>query len=187
MPLPFDAAVLPSDAVEVGRVAQAWGVKGWLKIHAFSADPQAFFSSKRWYLQEPAPTPGVCKSFDAFTGTVLIKIAQAKEHANAVVASCESVQDRTQADSLKGARIFIPRSSFPTPASDEFYWVDLLGHTVINREGANLGQVNDLLATGPNTVLVLGKIMIPFVNAYVDRVDQQNKTIYVDWQTDYLD
>jgi len=95
--------------------------------------------------------------------------------------------DRTAAESLKGARVFIPRSSFPTPAKDEFYWVDLLGHTVINREGVELGKVDDMHSTGLNTVLILGKIMIPFVSVYIDSVDNATKTIRVDWQADYLD
>ena len=48
----------PSDAVEVGRVLGAWGVKGWIKIQPFAAQPQAFFSSKRWYVQAPSERPG---------------------------------------------------------------------------------------------------------------------------------
>jgi 16S rRNA processing protein RimM len=35
---------------------------------------------------------------------------------------------------LKGARIFVSRASFPTPDDDEFYWVDLIGLAVVNRE-----------------------------------------------------
>lgn len=187
MPLTLDAATLPTDAIEVGRIQDAWGVKGWMKIHAFNNDPQAFFTSKRWYLQVPEPRPGVRINFDAFTGTVLLKVMEAKEHSSGVVMTSLDVPDRTSAESLKGARIFIPRSSFPTPAKDEFYWVDLLGHSVINREGVMLGKVDDLHATGPNTVLILGKIMIPFVSVYIDSIDHETKTIRVDWQENYLD
>jgi 16S rRNA processing protein RimM len=50
---PHDEATLPADAVEVARVLGAWGVKGGIKLKAFSADPQALFSSKRWFV-EPA-------------------------------------------------------------------------------------------------------------------------------------
>ena len=39
----------PEDAVEVGVVTGAWGIKGGLRIKPFSADPQALFSTKRWY------------------------------------------------------------------------------------------------------------------------------------------
>ena len=95
---------------------------------------------------------------------------------------------------LKGARIFVPRSSFPSAGKDEYYWVDLLGLDVVNREGVNLGKVKELLSTGPQTVLVLAyedepgkplERMIPFVSAYVDGVDKEARRIAVDWQADY--
>jgi 16S rRNA processing protein RimM len=113
-----------------------------------------------------------------------------------VVACSLDVVDRNQAEALKGARIFVPRSSFPTAGTDEYYWVDLLGLDVVNREGVALGQVKDLMSTGPQTVLVLSQVaeeagkpaierMIPFVAAFVDNVDLPGRKITVDWQLDY--
>ena len=183
----LEPAELPADAVEVGRIADAWGIKGWFKVLAYSADPEALFSSKRWYLQ-PAE-----RGAKTFSGTVKLAIREAKVHSDTVVASAQDVDDRTAAEALKGARIFIPRSSFPTAATDEFYWVDLLGLDVVNREGVALGQIRDLLSTGPQTVLVMeytedGKTlerMIPFVSQFVDGVDIPGRRITVDWQPDY--
>jgi 16S rRNA processing protein RimM len=87
----------------------------------------------------------------------------------------------------------VPRSSFPTTSEDEYYWVDLIGLSVVNRDGVALGQVQELMSTGPQTVLVLtyeqgGKTherLIPFVSAFVDKVDLAEKRITVDWQPDY--
>ena len=183
----FEAAELPADAIEVGRIADAWGIKGWFKILPYSASPEALFSSKRWYLQPAEKGPKV------FDGTVLMRIKEAREHSDTVVASSHEVPDRTAAESLRGARIFVSRASFPTPDADEYYWVDLLGLDVVNREGLPLGQVKDLMATGPQTVLVLAfeqdgkprERMIPFVSAYIDQVDLAARRITVDWQPDY--
>jgi 16S rRNA processing protein RimM len=183
----LDTADLPADAIEVGRIADAWGIKGWFKVLPHSASPEALFSSKRWYL---LPTERGPKTF---TGTVLLRVREAKEHSDTIVASAHEVDDRNAAEALKGARIFIPRSSFPTASTDEYYWVDLIGLEVVNREGVSLGQVKELLSTGPQTVLVIeyteeGKAMermIPFVSAYVDGVDLPGKRITVDWQPDY--
>ena len=183
----LETVELPADAVEVGRIADAWGIKGWFKVLTYSAAPEALFSSKRWYLQ-PAE-----RGARTFTGTLKLAIREAKEHSDTVVASAHEVDDRSAAEALKGARIFIPRSSFPTAAEDEFYWVDLLGLDVVNREGVVLGQVQDLLSTGPQTVLVLSSVqdgkplerMIPFVSQFVDGVDLPSRRITVDWQADY--
>ena len=187
MTLALDAAALPADAVEVGRIADAWGIKGWFKVLPYSASAEALFSCKRWFLQ-PAE-----KGAKTFSGTVLLKIKEAKEHAQTVVAWAEDVPDRNAAELLKGARIFVPRSSFPTPEPDEYYWVDLIGLDVFNREGVALGVVQELLHTGPQTVLVLayqedGKAkerMIPFVGVYIDQVNVSARRIDVDWLADY--
>lgn len=188
LPAGLEAATLPPDAVEVGRIADAWGVKGWFKVISHSASPEALFSSKRWFLL-PAE-----KGAKTFSGTVLLRVREAKEHSDTVVASAQEVDGRDAAEALKGARIFVPRSSFPTAAKDEYYWVDLIGLDVVNREGVALGRVADLMATGPETVLVLeyeaqegrkAERMIPFVNAYVDEVKLEDKRIIVDWQADY--
>jgi len=169
----LEPAVLPDDAVEVGRILDAWGIQGWFKVQPYSASPEALFSCRRWWLQSPERGAKA-----AFAGTV---------------ASAADITDRDAALGLKGARIFIPRSAFPAPAEGEYYWVDLIGLAVVNREGVVLGQVSDLLATGPQQVLVVGcqdagkpcERLIPFVDAYVDAVDLPARQITVDWQPDY--
>jgi 16S rRNA processing protein RimM len=184
----LEAAELPADAVEVGRIHDAWGVRGWFKVLPHSASPEALFSSRRWYLQ---PSEKAAKP--PFTGTLLLRIREAREHSDTVVAAAHEVDDRSGAEALRGCRIFIPRSSFPTAGEDEYYWVDLIGLQVVNREGVVLGEVRDLMATGPQTVLVVGyeqdgkpaERMIPIVNAYVDQVDLPGRRITVDWQPDY--
>lgn len=183
----LEPAELPADAVEVGRIADAWGVQGWFKVISHSAQPEALFSSKRWYL---LPTERGPKPFD---GVGLMAIREAKDHSGAVVARCHDITDRDAAQALKGSRIFVARSSFPTAAADEFYWVDLIGLAVVNREAVDLGVVRDLVSTGPQTVLVIEhaqgdavrEILIPFVSVYVDDVDMVQRQIRVDWQPDY--
>jgi 16S rRNA processing protein RimM len=99
---------------------------------------------------------------------------------------------------LRGARIFVPRSSFPSTTDDEYYWVDLIGADVVNRQGDALGRVSALIDTGPHSVLCVrrpdaatdaadgqAERLIPFVSAYVDTVDTAARRIVVDWSLDY--
>jgi 16S rRNA processing protein RimM len=187
---------LPADAIEVGRILDAWGVKGWLKILPHSTDPEALFAAKSWFLQ--APEAKFRPGFNAFAGTVSLQVDEAKTHSDTVVAKFGGIDDRTVAEALRGARIFLPRSSFPAASTDEFYWVDLIGLNVVNREGIALGCVRDLMATGPQSVLcveyravqedgstALAERMIPFVSVFIDKVDMAGKCITVDWQPDY--
>ena len=196
MTLNFKASALPDDSVEVGRILDAWGVKGWLKILPHSSQPEALFSAKLWFLQ--APDPKFRPGFNAFAGTVTIAVDEAKTHSDSVVAKIYGLNDRNDAEALRGCSIFMPRSAFPKAAKDEYYWVDLIGLNVVNREGLSLGCVRDLMATGPNSVLCVeyqvaqqdgssktDERMIPFVSAYVDAVDIAGTLITVDWQADY--
>lgn len=184
---PLDPAELPTDAVEVARIADAWGIKGWFKVLPYSSHPEALFSSKQWFLQ---PSDRGAKTF---TGTLKLRLKEAKDHSGGVVATAHAVDDRSAAESLRGARVFVARSSFPTPALDEYYWVDLIGLDVFNRENEFLGKVSELLSTAAQAVLVLQypsgektlERMIPFVAAYVDGVDLAARRIAVDWQSDY--
>jgi 16S rRNA processing protein RimM len=183
----LEAAEMPADAIEVARVADAWGVKGWFKVFPYSADPEALFSSKRWFL---LPTE---KGPKTFSGCLLLKIKEAKDHSGTVVAFAQDIPDRNAAEALRGARVFVSRGSFPTAAEDEFYWVDLIGLSVVNRQQEVLGTVRELISTGLQTVLVIEyteadktlERLIPFVSAYIDDVDLKARCIRVDWLQDY--
>ncbi|HSW02986.1 ribosome maturation factor RimM [Aquabacterium sp.] len=188
-----DEPAFPDDAVEVGRVIGAWGIKGWIRVQPFSSDPQALFSSRRWFVRPPELPGPKAAAFPR-----LLRITMAKEHGDGVVASAQEVPDRTAAEGMKGARIFIARSSFPTAGEGEYYWLDLIGLTVINRDGAVLGTVSDLLDTGAHSVLRVrrpdvapgasleeSERLIPFVAAYIDDVSLSERRITVDWGLDY--
>jgi 16S rRNA processing protein RimM len=167
--------------VEVGRVLGAWGIKGWIKVQAFATDPQALFSTKRWFLRPPE-RPGVAP-------LPLLHVTQSREQGGFVIAGAREVLDRNAAEALKGARVFVARSSFPTAGDDEYYWVDLIGCAVVNREGVAFGTVGELLDTGAHSVLrvVQGddERLIPFVAAYIDNVDLPARSITVDWAPDF--
>ena len=185
----------PDDAVEVGRVVGAWGLKGWIKVQPFASDPQALFSSRRWFIKPPEE--GAVKRPVVTTTAALpalLKITEAKDHGDVVVALVQDVADRDRAEALRGARVFVGRSSFPTPDADEFYWIDLIGLDVINREGERLGTVAGLIDTGPHSVLRVAPApgtaetderLIPFVGAYVDDVSLAERRITVDWGLDF--
>lgn len=181
----------PDDAVEVGRVLGAWGVKGWVKLLPFSADPETLLSARRWFVR---PAERGARVFD---GDLQVQIAHVRVHADTLVAQIDAIADRDLAEALKGARIFVLREDFPAlDNEDEFYWVDLLGLQVINREGVRLGVVKELISNGPQSVLVVQddatesgekatQRLIPFVDAYIDKVDRAAQSIHVDWQPDY--
>lgn len=215
-----DGVVWPEDAVEVGRVVDAWGVKGGIKVQPFSSDPQALFCTKKWFLRPAEASAGAvvrpgaasvasagqaakaAKATSAVTTAGVPKLARprflqvksAREQGDIVVVTADDLVDRNAAEALKGARVFVSRSAFPTPDDGEFYWVDLIGLDVRNPQGEALGRVVDLLDTGPQSVLRCehegpdgkpAERLIPFVSAYILSVSLADKLIVADWGLDY--
>lgn len=177
----------PDDLVPVGRILDAWGIKGGLKVQAYSADADALFSAKRWYLKSTGPKPGQLQ----------LAVRSVREQGEGIVATAEGVDDRNAAEVLRGYEIHVPRSDFPRTPDGEYYWVDLIGLDVVNREDQALGRVIGLIDTGPHAVLRIlppgvdepakpdQERLIPFVSAFVDDVSLETRRITVDWGLDF--
>lgn len=195
-----DDVAWPEDAVEVARIGEAWGIQGGFKVQPFSGDPQALFCTKRWFLRPAEVQPGVAvrpagaksaaPAVVRLSAPRTLKIKNAREQGDTIVATADGITDRNGAETLRGARVFVSRSAFPTPDSDEFYWIDLLGLTVVNRQDEVLGTVADLIDTGAHSVLrcvddANTERLIPFVSAYIDSVSLADKRIVADWGLDY--
>lgn len=176
------ATGLPEDAVELGRIRDAWGVRGALRIAPHSASPEALFSCRLWHALLP-------------DGRVQpLQVQRVREAGGGeLAASVQGIVDRDAALALKGARIFVARTDFPALPEGEYYWVDLIGLRVVNREGVALGEVQRVMDNGAQSVLVVSYVehgkprerLIPFVGAYIDDVRLEEGVIAVDWQPDY--
>lgn len=208
---PQEDLAWPDDAIEVGRILGAWGIKGGIKVLPFAADPQALFSSKRWFLKpaESAKPPSAAaapanalkppvaktaaqKAALAAPLPFALNVKGVRDQGDAIVCTAPEIPDRDAAEAMKGVRIFVSRSSFPKTDDGEFYWVDLIGLAVVNREQVALGDVVGLIDTGPHCVLrvqppdpAADERLIPFVEAYVDAVDMPGRRIVVDWGLDF--
>jgi 16S rRNA processing protein RimM len=168
-------------------------VKGWIKVQPFSVEPQALLAARTWFLRPAAPSTVKPAAAPACSLPAVLSINAARRHGESVVAQALELLDRTAAEALKGARIFVSRAVFPKTDADEYYWVDLLGLQVVNREGQALGEVADLIDNGPQTVLRIVdrsrpeavERLVPFVSAYVDEVRLDERRIVVDWGLDF--
>ena len=177
---------VPDDLAQVGFVFGAYGVAGWVRIRPFSEDADALLAVKTWWIDKP--------------GLHDVEVKQCKLHGGDVVAQLVGVSDRNVAEALKGAAVSIPRSHFPALSDDEFYWAELIGLDVENLQGEHLGTVTDMMSNGPQSILRITPAataaaqpeevaaqerLIPFVDAFIIKVDKDAKKITVDWGLDY--
>lgn len=164
--------------VIMGRVADAYGIQGWLKIQPYTAEPGNLVDYKTWWLG------------DEKQGWRELDVMNSSLHGGkSVVAQLMGCHDRTTAEKYKGLLVAVPRGRLPQPDQDEYYWSDLIGLDVVNEAGEKLGVVDTLQDTGANQVLCVqgehGEILIPFIASAIRQVDLNGKVIRVDWQADY--
>lgn len=185
----------PSDLVVMAQVKEPYGLKGWIKLYMFGEARDGLKDFSQWWLNRGS------EAKPDWQGVIPEQVA---EHGGTLVAKWPGVEDRDAAFALKGLQIAVPRSQFAANEKNEFYWSDLIGLAVSNRQGALLGQVEGLLDLGPHQVLRVRPVpgltalsaaepgvpaaserLIPFVAQYIDAVDLTAREIKVDWGLDY--
>lgn len=170
----------PRRTVPLGRIVDAWGVRGWVKVEPFAgAGDTALLGASVWRLQRPvAPAHPAIDRW--------LTLERSRRHASTVVAKPEGVEDRTGALALKGAEVGVRRMDFPPLPEGEVYWVDLEGCAVVNQAGESFGTVVSVDDHGAHPIIETDTgHLIPFVDAYVvDAVPAEGR-IVVDWQADW--
>ncbi|ODU00324.1 MAG: 16S rRNA processing protein RimM [Thiobacillus sp. SCN 63-1177] len=159
----------------MGRIAAPFGIKGWIKVQPYSEDPGTLMDFASWRLGRGEQQAHY-------------SVEAVQDHGKALVAKLAGIDDRDAAYALRGQEISVAKRDLPPPEENEFYWSDLIGLTVVNREGAELGKVDSLMEGGANDLLVVKgarEHLIPFVAAFVGKVDLAGGTIEVDWGEDY--
>ncbi|WP_394129727.1 ribosome maturation factor RimM [Shewanella maritima] len=169
--------------IVLGKLGSSHGIKGWIKITAYTDSVEGIFDYSPWLLNEQGEWREV-------------KVKQWKPQGKAVIAELEGVTNREQAQMLTNCEIGIMPEQMQELADDEFYWRDLIGCEVTNTKGYNMGKVDQIVETGSNDVLLVkanakdafGKAerMIPFVTEqFIKEVDLQGKQVVVDWDPDF--
>jgi 16S rRNA processing protein RimM len=155
----------------MGRVAGAYGVRGWVKAVPQAGVQDGLAGAKEWWLDG-----------------VRHRVAQAKRHSATVIAKLEGIDTPEQARSLKGREIAVARGALPEAGAGHYYLADLLGLEVVNTEGEKLGVVRHWYTNGPQDLMeVAGDAvrLVPWVAAVVRAVDLEAGVIEVEWGADW--
>jgi 16S rRNA processing protein RimM len=153
----------------MGRIADAYGVRGWLKVESGS---EALVACASWWIG------GVERALEA-----------TRPHSGRLLAKLAGIENREQALALKGSAIAVDRAALPRPREGLYYTADLVGLEVVNAQGLVLGVVKGMFSNGAHEVMQLSadkrERLLPFVPAVVKRVDLESRRIDVDWGADW--
>ena len=164
------------DVVVMARVAGAFGIKGWLKLHTFTESTDSLDAYASWLLKND-------KGWQEF------ELEDFAVNVKGVVAKLKGCDDRSAAEKLIKCDIGIPRDALEAAGEGEVFWFDLIGCDVVNIAGEKLGKIETLLETGANDVLVVKmgteEILIPYLDDVVLKVDRESKLVTVNWTQDF--
>ena len=161
----------PDSRILIGKVSGCFGVKGWLKIFSYSDPRENITTYKSWLVGD--------KLFDS---------VESKKNGKLIVAKLEGINDKETAQTLIGQKIEILQSQLRQLDTNQFYWKDLIGLSVTNKQGVDLGIIKNMLETGSNDVIIIKgdrERLIPYItDKTIIKVDLSNKTMLVDWHED---
>lgn len=167
---------MDSRLVLMGRVVGVHGIRGWLKVESFTAPRASLVEYRPWRLRRGATE-------------IVVEVVDSRPQAQPLQVQLREVDSRDAAQALVGCEIVVPRAELPDLAGGSHYWADLEGMRVVTTEGAELGTVAHLFATGANDVLVVRgdrERLIPFTPGHaVVKVDSESRTIEVDWDAGF--
>lgn len=161
-----------SSLIELGVVGAPFGVRGWVKIRSFTDPPDRLLQHRSLQL-------GLRGSWAAY------RIEASGRSGGQLTVKLSGVNDRDQAQSLRGALVGVPRAELPPGEDKDFYRADLVGCDVVNLSGAALGKVQHFVESPAQVLMVVRgehEYWIPAVPQHLRRVDLASRRVVVDWE-----
>lgn len=173
-PRPTPPAPIPDDHVVVGVIVGIWGLRGDVKVEAYSDYAGRF-------------APGNVVYVDGERTIIL----RARPHKAGYVVGLESVTNRTAAQAMRGQTLTIQSAALPVLDEGTFFYFDIINIAVRTTTGDDLGRVAEILTTGASDVYVIRgvarEVLIPAVAEYVLDVDTEQRVMTVSLPDGYLD
>ena len=129
----------PNRLVLVAKVAGAFGVRGEVRIRAYTDNPLALLNYRE--LRRADGTPG-------------LTLVAGRSFKDGLIARAREIATKEEADAMKGLDLFAPRSAMPEVDEDEeYYLADLIGLAAVSPDGEVLGTVRGVPNFGAGDLL----------------------------------
>ena len=163
---------MQTEYLQIGEIVRPQGIRGEVKLRAMTSDPGRYARLETVYLLENG-------SYRA----VRVLIGRAQQ--GFAYLKLDGVNDRNQAEALRGRGVFVDRAHAIELGEDENFVCDLIGLQAVDTKGAPLGTLRDVLM--PNAVCDVyvfdtprGELMIPALRRVVREVDLDAGHIVLD-------
>ncbi len=165
----------PESGLRVGRLLKAHGLKGAIKVEMYTDDPASRFTPGSVFtLQVPDESPWVGKT---------LTLKELKWYNDSPVAFFEGIDDRTDAETLIKAILWIDDDVDSRPVEDDAWYDHQLIGLTVRRDGVAVGTIARVDHFPSQDLLIVttdnGDVMVPFVKAIVSNVDVAAGTVDV--------
>jgi 16S rRNA processing protein RimM len=160
-----------SALIQLGVVGAPFGVRGWIKLRSHTDPPERLLDHRSLRIGRGS----VWRDY---------RVEARGRSGGALTVKLAGVEDRDQAQALRGAEVCVPRSELPPRDDKDFYRADLIGCEVVNLEGLGLGVVEHFIETPVQVLMVVRgaqEFWIPAVPQHLRRVDLRERRVVVDW------
>ena len=183
--------------VILGRIGKVHGIKGWLRLQAYTESPEALLGYRHFQAEKPDAKDSTSSQGTADSQNRPLEMDDCRQQTGGVLLAHFKGYDAPEmARALSGLELTVAADALPPLQAGTYYWHQLQELRVVNRQGQDFGSVVRLLETGANDVLVVQpdahsidsrQRLIPYLpGRAVTKVDLASGTITVDWQADYL-
>jgi 16S rRNA processing protein RimM len=102
-----------------------------------------------------------------------------------LIARLAGIEERNQAEALRGLRLYLSRAALPQTEAEEYYHADLIGLEAVLRDGTPVGRVRAIYDFGAGDTLELVRpgappVLVPFTRVLVPVVAPADGRLVVD-------
>ncbi|MEU8298236.1 ribosome maturation factor RimM [Micromonospora sp. NPDC048909] len=177
----------------VGRIGKPHGIRGEVTVEVRTDEPEARFAPGSVLRTEPGAKPRAEPTVEPgaepgvpFRVPAELTVETARWHQGRLLVVFDGVLDRNVAEELRGTLLAVDSADVAPPEDpEEFHDHQLVGLSVVNRDGERLGEVARIDHAPASDMLVLRRpqgttALIPFVRAIVPEVDLAGGRVVVD-------
>ncbi|MDX2066561.1 MAG: ribosome maturation factor RimM [Fimbriimonadaceae bacterium] len=148
--------------MRIGQIVGAHGLKGYVKVQPLTEFLERFKVGSRLRLRGDWVT---VEAFSLHKGRPLIKLS--------------GIESMTAAEAVQWEYLEATEQFEPELEDDEFLLEDLIDLKVVTETGQVLGTVDEIMESPAHDILVIGDVLIPFVDEFVREVNFDTETITV--------
>jgi 16S rRNA processing protein RimM len=163
--------IAQEDFVTIGKIERRFGVRGEFKVRLLSDVPGRLDHLKQVHILEPMGE------------TVERTVTHVRLAGSTYIMGLAGVTTPEEARLLRGGLIQVPRAPVSALSADVYFECDLIGMTVENERGGEVGVLETILEIPNNQVFVVRRgtveVLIPAAKSFVTAVDLARRRMTV--------